>query len=285
MAIKIHCISMSLPNLIKRLSIKCLSYLPQSFLDKAEGYIAQLQGKGWGNSTLKHELKLCESFFKIPPTTLIDVGARFGDYAANFLDFPARSRIVYLFEPSKSCYNDLVIRFSKLPNVHIINCALSDENTTSTLYYPYSGSGFSSLNKRIMGHHDLTFSESEDITCITFRKFFEDSNLCLPIDLVKIDVEGYELKVLKGFYELLAEVKLIQFEFGSAHIDSRVYFQDLWYFFKERGFILFRITPSGPYHLTQYKERYECFSTTNYIALNMRFSQDFNFKTFTHATI
>ena len=73
---------MSLPNLIKRLSIKCLSYLPQSFLDKA-GYIAQLQGR-LSNSTLKHELKLCESFFKIPPTTLIDVGARFGDYAANF---------------------------------------------------------------------------------------------------------------------------------------------------------------------------------------------------------
>ena len=97
-----------------------------------------------------------------------------------------------------------------------------------------------------MGHHDLTFSESEDITCITFRKFFEDSNLCLPIDLVKIDVEGYELKVLKGFYELLAEVKLIQFEFGSAHIDSEGLFSGSMVFFQRAWLHTFSDYPFWP---------------------------------------
>ena len=145
-----------------------MSYLPQSFLDKAEGYIAQLQGKGWGNSTLKHELKLCESFFKIPPTTLIDVGARFGDYAANFLDFPARSRIVYLFEPSKKCYNDLVIRFSKFPNAHTINCAF-DEILQHFIIHIVAQVFRLSIN--VSWGIMTTFSESGDITCITFREF------------------------------------------------------------------------------------------------------------------
>ncbi len=58
------------------------------------------------------------------------------------------------------------------------------------------------------------------------------------------------------------------FEFGGCNIDTRTYFQDFYYFFEDVGMRVLRITPSG--FLTpidSYKEVYEQFTTTNFVAL------------------
>ena len=88
---------------------------------------------------------------------------------------------------------------------------------------------------------------------------------------MNLDVEGHELDVLEGFGKLILKTKLIQFEFGGCNIDTRTYFQDFWYFFLERNFIIYRITPRGFLRIRSYKEKYEFFQTTNYIALNKSF--------------
>ena len=62
--------------------------------------------------------------------------------------------------------------------------------------------------------------------------------------IIKIDVEGNELDVLKGASDFLKDVKVIQFEFGGSNIDSRTFFQDYWYFFKEKDFDLLRLAGS-----------------------------------------
>ena len=56
---------------------------------------------------------------------------------------------------------------------------------------------------------------------------------------MKIDVEGHELDVLKGFGELIKKVRLIQFEFGGTNIDSKTYLRDFWEFFFETVNVLF----------------------------------------------
>jgi hypothetical protein len=92
------------------------------------------------------------------------------------------------------------------------------------------------------------------------------------IDIVKIDVEGHELSVLKGFGQAILHTKIIQFEFGGCNIDTRTYFQDFWYFFKERNFSLYIITPLGLSKIEKYIESLEFFSTTNYFAVNQSLS-------------
>ena len=72
-----------------------------------------------------------------------------------------------------------------------------------------------------------------------------------------MDVEGVEMKVLQG-------MKLIQFEFDGFNIDSRTFFQDFWYYFKDHNFNLFRITPIGQKKIEVYNEKNECFKKKLY---------------------
>jgi hypothetical protein len=88
--------------------------------------------------------------------------------------------------------------------------------------------------------------------------------------LWKIDVEGHEIDVLMGANHMLKQnkINLITFEFGGCNIDTRSFFQDFYYFFKDRGMKLFRITPSSYLHpITSYKEIDEQFRTTNFLAV------------------
>jgi hypothetical protein len=73
---------------------------------------------------------------------------------------------------------------------------------------------------------------------------------------------------LDGFGKAVQATNIFQFEFGGCNIDSRTYFQDFWYFFKENNFVIHRITPFGLEKIERYRESDEFFSTTNYIAAN-----------------
>jgi len=42
------------------------------------------------------------------------------------------------------------------------------------------------------------------------------------IHLLKIDVEGHELEVLKGFDEKLRDVDHVQFEYGGTYLDAGI---------------------------------------------------------------
>lgn len=95
------------------------------------------------------------------------------------------------------------------------------------------------------------------------------------IDLLKVDVEGHELDVLIGAGDFIQKIKLIQFEFGGTNIDTRNYFRDYFYFFKNNGFNLFRLTPSGKLiGIFKYNENEERFTCMNYIAINNLFTID-----------
>jgi hypothetical protein len=65
------------------------------------------------------------------------------------------------------------------------------------------------------------------------------------IDVLKLDVEGHEMDVLRGAGETLRRVRVIQWEFGGCNIDTRTYFQDFWYFLTEAGFKISRLGPRG----------------------------------------
>jgi hypothetical protein len=63
-------------------------------------------------------------------------------------------------------------------------------------------------------------------------------------------------------------IRMVTFEFGGCHVDSRAYFRDFHGLLTAAGLgRIYRITPSG--HLSPigpYREFFEQFQTTNYLA-------------------
>ena len=248
-----------------------LSPLSQRHLSYLESRIALKQGKGWGAGTITQEISACCSLLAGTPRLLLDIGGNRGAYAKEFLRrFP--DGIVHIFEPSP--HNIIILKdaFAANPRVSVAGFALSDAPGRFALYSDAPGSGLASLSQRRLSHFGIEMNEEAEVDVIRFDEYWRECAHSLPeIDYVKIDVEGHELSVLKGFGELLESVKLIQFEFGGCNIDTRTFFQDFWYFFCSRNFSIYRITPCGPAIVSRYMEIDEFFAATNFVAVNNRY--------------
>jgi len=216
----------------------------------------------------KHEIDSCLSLLKNKPKIFIDIGCHQGEYT-NLLLKKLPNLEVHIFEPSKVSFENLAKLFLN-KGFFLNNSALSNVNKKGILFSPHPGSGLASLTKKDLRHANIKFDLSEEIDVIRFDKYWDKSSSI--IDYVKIDVEGHELEVLEGFGLLINNVKLIQFEFGPSNIDSRTFFRDFWYFFLEKDFLLYRITPLGNVLITEYgREKEEKFFFTNFIAINKKY--------------
>lgn len=133
------------------------------------------------------------------------------------------------------------------------------------LYSDKEGSGLASLTKRRVDHFGIDFLHQENVEVTTLDKWASINGF--EPQLLKIDVEGHELDVLKGSIQTLTKLEVVQFEFGGSNIDSRTYFQDFWYFFNNLNFSIFRIAGSSLIPILGYKEQDETFRTTNYLAV------------------
>lgn len=238
-------------------------------LGLVERAAAYAQGKGYGSATIEQEVSLLQSFLKGRCELAIDIGGNVGDYTAELRRKHSRLEI-HTFEPSPTNIAKLTTRFAGDNSITLVPFAVSDRSGSATLFSDEPGSGLGSLTQRKLDHFNIAFDEVETVTTIRFEDYWAQQLHGRQLDLVKIDVEGHELAVLKGFGEALGATRVIQFEFGGCNIDTRTYFQDFWYFFSAQGFDIYRISPIGLEKIAQYREGQEFFSTTNYLAVNRR---------------
>ncbi len=265
--IEVHFMILShLPN--KFLSI-LLSRVSDFGLARLERAIQSRTGRGWGGSTTREEAIAVSAFVercRIKGIVALDIGANLGNWSAEFQSVRPSASII-AFEPSKFAFNLLLNRFEKNERVQCINIGLGKENCETYLYADVSGGGLGSLTKRRLEHFGINFEHAETIQLRTLDSWLSDEGKGIYPNILKMDVEGHELDVLKGATEALKYLQIIQFEFGGCNIDTRSFFQDFWYFFAENDFDLYRITPKGVKLVESYSENDEIFRTTNYIAV------------------
>ena len=228
--------------------------------------LASFQGKGWGSETVEKEFSQVMTLLpKKKPKLCIDIGGNTGAYSEEILSkYPDCS--IVIFEPSKTNVEILKQKFQSNSNIFIEQVAISNVKGEATLFSDKDGSGLASLTKRRLKHFNINFSNTETVKTIKFEDFWREKLGSKNIDICKIDIEGHELNALYGFGNSINHIEIIQFEIGGCNIDTRTFFQDFWYFFEERKFDLFRVSPLGLIKLLRYKESDEFFAPTNYLA-------------------
>lgn len=198
------------------------------------------------------------------PKLFIDIGGNKGSYTQEILKKFPNCKVV-IFEPALSNMKILKEKFKDNSNVILEQLAIANDNANVILYSNEAGSGLASLTKRRLEHFAINFSHTEDIKSIKFEDYWKEKLDSKNIDFCKLDIEGHEMDAFIGFGKAINYIDLIQFEFGGCNIDTRIFFQDFWYFFKKKGFDLFRISPLGIIPITNYKESDEYFTTSNYL--------------------
>ena len=132
-------------------------------------------------------------------STAIDIGANIGNHSLYFSDLFEK---VISFEPSKKTFKVLSLNSELSDNIICFNIGLSDykrEGVLKTIKENIGGSYIS----------DVKSNNSEIIKLEKLDSFKEFTN----IKLIKIDVEGHELKTILGAQEIIKEnMPIIMFE-------------------------------------------------------------------------
>ena len=204
------------------------------------------------------------------PLCVFDVGANEGAFLAlvrsELAGLPAR---IHAFEPGAETFRALSARAAGVPDIVLSQVALGSVEESRPLYSDRAASPLASLYQRDLDRYAIAMDRVETVSVTTVDRYCETRGV-ERIDLLKLDVEGHELEVLRGAKRMLRErrVRMVTFEFGGCHVDSRTFFKDFHELLTGAGLgRICRITPSG--HLSPvgpYREILEQYQTTNYLA-------------------
>ena len=174
---------------------------------------------------LRKEYEALSDYVPKPGGIVVDVGAYIGLYSLRAAIIVGNKGLIIAFEPNPNAYCWLLknIELNNAENVRAYNTALGDSESALDFYTVTKGNiGASSLMKQ---HIENSGSRVESyvktqIPVTTLDNLYYKSKVFegKPIDLIKIDVEGFELKVLTGLKRLLHE-RLIERLVVEVHVD------------------------------------------------------------------
>ncbi|MBL7963116.1 MAG: FkbM family methyltransferase [Flavobacteriales bacterium] len=205
------------------------------------------------------------------PHGVVDAGGHFGYYTELALRAIGGNLRVELFEPSPIALEVLQKTLAGPLKEGVVRChkqALGDAPGQLTLHLPAQGSSYASLHPfDPLTRDHVRAAQQIDVEVTTLDAHCAAYGI-ERILLLKIDVEGHELHVLRGARGLLQRgaIRFIQFEFGEADIDSRTFFLDI---FRELGprYTIHRVLPNGLWSIARYSPDLEVFHVTNYLAV------------------
>jgi len=152
------------------------------------------------------------SKFTLNKTTL-DIGANIGNHAVAFSFI---SREVIAFEPNPKIFKLLDINKDINSNINIYNYGLSDKNEILNAYVPKHNIGGGTVNKKRVSNAS-SINYKFKLKKLDSLKFMQKKN----IGLIKIDIEGNELKAFKGMINLLMnQSPIIVFEKNDLYLKN-----------------------------------------------------------------
>lgn len=247
---------------------KALVYLAAKLQNQTRAVIKHYLTDGI-NSHCNGEEFLLRSFTG-GDSTFFDVGANVGDWTDIYLKSRPGSAHGVLFEPSRSAVAQLQERYSHLKNIEIVEAAVAEVPGPMKFFEEPGAGQTSSLAPGFSGR-DARLREV-NVTTIDV----EAEKRGLPyIDFLKVDVEGFDLNVIKGTRNLLSQerIGLIQFEYTDAWAIAGNTLRSAFDWLGSFGYEAFLLRKSGLYKL-KYKLYGEYFTYSNFVAASPRRLQD-----------
>ena len=154
---------------------------------------------------------------KFSPNNIVDVGCGYGEWTKKLLNIFPKSDF-YLFDADKNNFEKLDILKKKNKNINYKICLLTDDNRTYDFYN--MGYGSSIFEEQTSHNRNV-----EKITSTTLDQELPDELKRQTNNLIKLDVQGSELKVLEGLKETINafEVIILEVSIHNYNKDSPLF--------------------------------------------------------------
>ena len=161
---------------------------------------------------------LCEQSIDI----IFDVGANVGQFAV-FSSICFREIPIHSFEPINTCFEKLRQVSNLYLNMNTHNLALGDEDKKQRINFASQLDSSSILNFSTALESNYGVSDSGENALVDTQRgdtFIRDKGLKDQINrgLLKIDVQGYEIQVLKGMGKFISSFAFIYVELSFIEL-------------------------------------------------------------------
>ncbi len=158
---------------------------------------------------------------------LIDVGSHQGEFITRFIKHKKIKKL-FCFEPNIKLFKVLKDNYKKNNKIVLFDFALGEKNTKKKLYlsnlsYNSTLSSFNKKSNYLKFKNIILRDQKKKFDTIKQRKF---DDIFKKIDIknsfLKLDVEGYEINVLRGLRKKIKDIKyiLIEHQFSSQYTNN-----------------------------------------------------------------
>ncbi|NDL57647.1 FkbM family methyltransferase [Phytoactinopolyspora mesophila] len=197
------------------------------------------------------------------PLTVMDVGAHVGAWSQNLLALAGSSapRLdLHAFEPSRHTHRLLAVNLPETARVNRL--AVTDRAGDVALHTIGRVAGRNSLLPQ-----RTTSAQVEQVGATTIDDYLAQQDI-EHVDLMKIDAEGHDCRVLRGAersFERRA-VSIAQFEYNHRWVHGRCFLKDVFDLLSPLDYRIGKLTPRGVEWYPAWDPDLETFVEGNYLA-------------------
>jgi len=211
-------------------------------------------------------------YFSLEKDAIVfDVGANVGSMALRFAQGASEGH-VYAFEPTDYAFKKLQRNLSLNPKladlISAVQQFLSDQTQSDPQIRAYASWKVDGSAKNSHPLHGGTIKPAESVPAITLDHFCTQKQI-QRIDLIKIDTDGHEHKVLKGARKTIKKyLPFVVFEIGGYVLNEQeLEFEQFHDYFESLGYSLFNAKNGKKINLQNFSNQIPLRATTDIIAI------------------
>jgi FkbM family methyltransferase len=170
--------------------------------------------------------------------TVLDVGANVGEFASE-IHAILPDATIYSFEPLRDCYDVLVGKMSAVPKFRAFDFALGSETLEIEMHRSEYTASSSILRMSALHKEAFPFTSKEVLEKVAIKRLDDVAvNLDLAENiLIKVDVQGFEDRVIAGSLQTIQIAKLLIIETSFEILyDGQPLFDTIYETVKRMGF-------------------------------------------------